>query len=58
MAIAWGEGLVLLSQVTPLLPSLPLPQHLLRLEPSSVESGRGRCPHEPSSPFASTFVGG
>ncbi|KAM5231166.1 semaphorin-3G isoform 2-T2 [Hipposideros larvatus] len=33
-------------------------EHVLRLEPSSVESGRGRCPHEPSRPFASTFVGG
>ncbi|XP_021550610.1 semaphorin-3G [Neomonachus schauinslandi] len=33
-------------------------EHVLHLEPSSVESGRGRCPHEPSSPFASTFVGG
>ncbi|MBV96991.1 Semaphorin-3G, partial [Eschrichtius robustus] len=34
------------------------PSHVLRLEPRSVESGRGRCPHEPSRPFASTFVGG
>ncbi|KAF6313470.1 semaphorin 3G [Rhinolophus ferrumequinum] len=33
-------------------------EHVLRLEPGSVESGRGRCPHEPSRPFASTFVGG
>ncbi|XP_015091315.1 semaphorin-3G isoform X1 [Vicugna pacos] len=33
-------------------------EHVLHLEPRSVESGRGRCPHEPSSPFASTFVGG
>nr|XP_005317233.1 semaphorin-3G [Ictidomys tridecemlineatus] len=33
-------------------------EHVLHLEPSSVESGRGRCPHEPSRPFASTFVGG
>ncbi|XP_059795837.1 semaphorin-3G isoform X2 [Balaenoptera ricei] len=33
-------------------------EHVLRLEPRSVESGRGRCPHEPSRPFASTFVGG
>ncbi|XP_028747122.1 semaphorin-3G isoform X2 [Peromyscus leucopus] len=33
-------------------------EHVLRLEPSTVESGRGRCPHEPSRPFASTFVGG
>nr|XP_004661335.2 semaphorin-3G [Jaculus jaculus] len=33
-------------------------EHVLRLESGSVESGRGRCPHEPSRPFASTFVGG
>nr|XP_012626975.1 semaphorin-3G isoform X2 [Microcebus murinus] len=33
-------------------------EHMLRLEPASVEGGRGRCPHEPSRPFASTFVGG
>ncbi|KAM8758342.1 semaphorin-3G isoform 1-T1 [Rhynchonycteris naso] len=33
-------------------------EHLLHLEPRSVESGRGRCPHEPSRPFASTFVDG
>ncbi|XP_011370878.1 semaphorin-3G [Pteropus vampyrus] len=33
-------------------------EHVLYLEPGSVESGRGRCPHEPSRPFASTFVGG
>lgn len=36
----------------------PFPQHVLHLEPGSVQSGRGRCPHEPSRPFASTFVGG
>lgn len=50
-----GRGLALLSQVTRLPPS---PQHVLHLEPRSMESGRGRCPHEPSRPFASTFVGG
>ncbi|XP_063113278.1 semaphorin-3G isoform X2 [Cavia porcellus] len=33
-------------------------EHVLHLEPGSVQSGRGRCPHEPSRPFASTFVGG
>ncbi|XP_040850943.1 semaphorin-3G [Ochotona curzoniae] len=33
-------------------------EHLLYLEPGGVQSGRGRCPHEPSRPFASTFVGG
>ncbi|XP_004864455.1 semaphorin-3G [Heterocephalus glaber] len=33
-------------------------EHVLYLEPHTVESGRGRCPHEPSRTFASTFVGG
>lgn len=33
-------------------------EHVLHLDPSSIENGRGRCPHEPSRPFASTFVGG
>ncbi|XP_054537914.1 semaphorin-3G isoform X2 [Pan troglodytes] len=33
-------------------------EHVLHLEPGSVESGRGRCPHEPSRPFASTFIDG
>ncbi|XP_037386221.1 semaphorin-3G [Talpa occidentalis] len=33
-------------------------EHVLHLEPSSVEGGRGRCPHEPNRPFANTFVGG
>ncbi|XP_055414325.1 semaphorin-3G isoform X1 [Bubalus kerabau] len=33
-------------------------EHVLHLEPQSMESGRGRCPHEPSRPFASAFVGG
>lgn len=33
-------------------------EHVLHLDPSSVENGRGRCPHEPSRPFASIFVGG
>ncbi|CAH7237791.1 semaphorin-3G [Phodopus roborovskii] len=33
-------------------------EHVLHLESSTVENGRGRCPHEPSRPFASTFVGG
>ncbi|NXF90066.1 SEM3G protein, partial [Eubucco bourcierii] len=28
------------------------------LDPVSVESGRGRCPHEPSRAFASTIIGG
>ncbi|XP_003410111.1 semaphorin-3G [Loxodonta africana] len=33
-------------------------EHMLHLDPSTVQGGRGRCPHEPSWPFASTFVGG
>ncbi|XP_037653724.1 semaphorin-3G isoform X3 [Choloepus didactylus] len=33
-------------------------EHVLHLEPGSVEGGRGRCPHEPSQPFTSTSVGG
>ncbi|XP_007950243.1 semaphorin-3G [Orycteropus afer afer] len=33
-------------------------EHVLHLEPGTVQGGRGRCPHEPSRPFASTFVGG
>ncbi|NXU12539.1 SEM3G protein, partial [Pardalotus punctatus] len=38
---------------------LPVPpQHTFSLEPTSVESGRGRCPHEPSRAFASTVIGG
>uniref|UniRef100_A0A663MF59 Semaphorin 3G n=1 Tax=Athene cunicularia TaxID=194338 RepID=A0A663MF59_ATHCN len=28
------------------------------LDPTSVETGRGRCPHEPSRAFASTIIGG
>ncbi|XP_003936634.3 semaphorin-3G isoform X1 [Saimiri boliviensis] len=32
-------------------------EHVLHLEPGSVESGRGRCPYDPNHPFASTFVG-
>ncbi|MEJ1276631.1 sema domain immunoglobulin domain (Ig) short basic domain secreted (semaphorin) 3G [Cricetulus griseus] len=32
-------------------------EHVLHQESSTVENGRGRCPHEPSRPFASTFVG-
>lgn len=34
------------------------PQHTFSLDPASVESGRGRCPHEPSRAFASTIIGG
>lgn len=37
---------------------LPLAQHTFSLDPTSVETGRGRCPHEPSRAFASTVIGG
>ncbi|NWI60607.1 SEM3G protein, partial [Calyptomena viridis] len=33
-------------------------EHTFILDPASMESGRGRCPHEPSRAFASTIVGG
>ncbi|XP_058844305.1 semaphorin-3G [Acipenser ruthenus] len=33
-------------------------EHVFRMDPASVENGRGRCPHDPSKPFASTFIGG
>ncbi|XP_038628637.1 semaphorin-3G isoform X1 [Tachyglossus aculeatus] len=33
-------------------------EHVFSLDPANVESGRGRCPHEPNRPFASTFVSG
>ncbi|XP_054495920.2 semaphorin-3G [Agelaius tricolor] len=33
-------------------------EHTFSLDPASVESGRGRCPHEPSRAFASTVIGG
>ncbi|XP_062397081.1 sema domain, immunoglobulin domain (Ig), short basic domain, secreted, (semaphorin) 3bl isoform X2 [Sardina pilchardus] len=33
-------------------------EHAFSLEHSSVENGRGRCPHDPKMPFASTFTGG
>ncbi|XP_068816502.1 semaphorin-3G isoform X2 [Struthio camelus] len=33
-------------------------QPAFSLEPASVHSGRGRCPHEPDRPFASAAVGG
>ncbi|XP_012676174.2 sema domain, immunoglobulin domain (Ig), short basic domain, secreted, (semaphorin) 3bl [Clupea harengus] len=33
-------------------------EHAFSLEHSSVENGRGRCPHDPNMPFASTFTGG
>ncbi|KAJ1109534.1 hypothetical protein NDU88_006894 [Pleurodeles waltl] len=33
-------------------------QHVFTLDPGNVESGRGKCPHDPNRPFASTFIGG
>ncbi|XP_035377897.1 sema domain, immunoglobulin domain (Ig), short basic domain, secreted, (semaphorin) 3bl [Electrophorus electricus] len=33
-------------------------EHTFFLEPSTVENGRGRCPHDPKLPFASTFTAG
>lgn len=39
-------------------PACSPPQHTFSLDPASVETGRGRCPHEPSRAFASTVIGG
>ncbi|KAM6301024.1 semaphorin-3G [Aegotheles albertisi] len=33
-------------------------EHTFTLDPTSVRTGRGRCPHEPSRAFASTLIGG
>ncbi|XP_057887749.1 semaphorin-3G [Melospiza georgiana] len=33
-------------------------EHTFSLDAASMESGRGRCPHEPSRAFASTVIGG
>ncbi|XP_035991307.1 sema domain, immunoglobulin domain (Ig), short basic domain, secreted, (semaphorin) 3bl isoform X3 [Fundulus heteroclitus] len=33
-------------------------EHVFTMNPLNVESGRGRVPHDPSFPFASTFSGG
>ncbi|KAI1234402.1 Semaphorin-3G [Lamprotornis superbus] len=33
-------------------------EHTFSLDPASVETGRGRCPHEPSRAFTSTVIGG
>ncbi|XP_051483805.1 semaphorin-3G [Apus apus] len=33
-------------------------EHTFSLDPASVETGRGRCPHEPSHAFTSTVIGG
>ncbi|NXI49691.1 SEM3G protein, partial [Chloroceryle aenea] len=44
--------------------SLPVPcpllltQHAFSLDPTSMVTGRGKCPHEPSCAFASTIIGG
>uniref|UniRef100_A0A8C6VDD1 Semaphorin 3G n=1 Tax=Naja naja TaxID=35670 RepID=A0A8C6VDD1_NAJNA len=32
-------------------------EHMFSMDPTSIESGRGRCPHEPNRAFASTFFG-
>ncbi|MBN3300701.1 SEM3G protein, partial [Amia calva] len=33
-------------------------EHAFTMDPTNVEDGRGKCPHDPSHPFASTFIGG
>ncbi|XP_030639274.1 sema domain, immunoglobulin domain (Ig), short basic domain, secreted, (semaphorin) 3bl [Chanos chanos] len=33
-------------------------EHIFSLDSAHVENGRGKCPHDPSLPFASTFTGG
>uniref|UniRef100_A0A3P8V2J2 Sema domain, immunoglobulin domain (Ig), short basic domain, secreted, (semaphorin) 3bl n=1 Tax=Cynoglossus semilaevis TaxID=244447 RepID=A0A3P8V2J2_CYNSE len=33
-------------------------EHVFTMDPMSVENGRGKVPHDPSVPFASTFIGG
>lgn len=33
-------------------------EHVFTMDPVNVENGRGRVPHDPSFPFASTFSGG
>uniref|UniRef100_A0A8D3E405 Sema domain, immunoglobulin domain (Ig), short basic domain, secreted, (semaphorin) 3bl n=1 Tax=Scophthalmus maximus TaxID=52904 RepID=A0A8D3E405_SCOMX len=33
-------------------------EHVFTLDPTNVENGRGKVPHDPSLPFASTFSGG
>ncbi|XP_035238964.1 sema domain, immunoglobulin domain (Ig), short basic domain, secreted, (semaphorin) 3bl isoform X1 [Anguilla anguilla] len=33
-------------------------EHVFSMDPTNVENGRGKCPHDPSQPFASTFIGG
>lgn len=34
-----------------------LSQHVFTMDPTNVENGRGKVPHDPSLPFASTFNG-
>ncbi|XP_071611854.1 semaphorin-3G isoform X1 [Heliangelus exortis] len=36
----------------------PRGEHTFSLDPAYVETGRGRCPHEPSRAFTSTVIGG
>ncbi|KAM6977736.1 sema domain, immunoglobulin domain (Ig), short basic domain, secreted, (semaphorin) 3bl [Aplochiton taeniatus] len=33
-------------------------EHVFTMDPTNVENGRGKVPHDPSLPFASTFTGG
>ncbi|KAF7649606.1 hypothetical protein LDENG_00138870 [Lucifuga dentata] len=33
-------------------------EHVFTMDPTNVENGRGKVPHDPSFPFASTFSGG
>ncbi|CAL8259560.1 unnamed protein product [Gadus morhua 'NCC'] len=33
-------------------------EHVFTMDPTNVENGRGKVPHDPSLPFASTFNGG
>ncbi|XP_076596288.1 sema domain, immunoglobulin domain (Ig), short basic domain, secreted, (semaphorin) 3bl [Chaetodon auriga] len=33
-------------------------EHVFSMDPTNVENGRGKVPHDPSFPFASTFSGG
>ncbi|XP_043102735.1 sema domain, immunoglobulin domain (Ig), short basic domain, secreted, (semaphorin) 3bl [Puntigrus tetrazona] len=33
-------------------------EHVFSLDNTTVQNGRGKCPHDPKLPFASTFTGG
>uniref|UniRef100_A0A4W5RM76 Sema domain, immunoglobulin domain (Ig), short basic domain, secreted, (semaphorin) 3bl n=1 Tax=Hucho hucho TaxID=62062 RepID=A0A4W5RM76_9TELE len=33
-------------------------EHVFTMDPTKVENGRGKVPHDPSLPFASTLIGG